>query len=330
MRLEVANKKRFILVIMVLLVLLLVVWVVVSIRTSSTPGVDRSTNYKLQTTNYPANPFAELKTPVALSYVGGEKTFPNESQTYQLGDQTLSAAEVKSLAAKFGFREDPVISEDKVQGKVYFWISDEATLRWREKQQVLKYALKNIKVVKVSVPLSFDEAKATAQVFLEKYGLWSDLSFLEGYQYLRNLETETSLTEARLSEGIKVSLTYTIGNLPLWDEFLGGEPVSVTILNDGRVAFVSYLFFRPAQLKSVGTFPLKTLTEVRQDLNRGEGLAVSSLSKNPQSIEAIPANGLTDQARLVLFRSIETATAQPFFVFSGPSVQVLFPAARSD
>lgn len=332
MRLEIANKKRFVLVVLVLVVLFVIVWVLVGAKPSSTPGVGKpsltpgaegldSRSQRL------VNPFASLKSPVALSYLGSEKTFPNDSETYQLSGQVLTAEEVKSLAARFGFSEEPIISEDKVQGKVYFWNNSEATFRWREKQQVLKYALKNIKAGKVSVPLSFDEGKIIAQTFLEKYGLWSGLSFQEGYQYLKNLETETSLTEASLSEGIKVSLTYTVGNLPLWDEFLGGDPVSVTVLNDGRVAFVSYLFFHPAELKNSSMVKLKSLVEARQDLSRGEGLAVSSLSKNPQSIEAIPSNGLTDQVRLVLFRSIETATAQPFFIFSGPSVQVLLPAA---
>ncbi len=325
MRFEIANKRRFVLVVLALFAFLLVAWVVASGR-----GQGR-TDKKVKEVGQkaPVNPFAELKTSVALIYLGAEKTFPSEAETYRLDSQALSAEEVKSLAAKFGFTKAPTINEDKVQGKVYFWNGAETTLRWREKQQVLKYALKNAKVVKGTASLSFDEAKRVAQAFLEEYGLWSGLSFQESYQYLKNLETAAAPTEARSSEGIKVTLTYTVGNLPLWDEFLGGEPVNVIVLNDGRVAFVSYLFFRSAQLKSAGTLPLKTLAEARQNLSRGEGLAVSSLSKNPERAEATPVSGLLNQVQLVLFHSLETSTAQPFFVFSGSAVRVLFPAAAN-
>ena len=330
MRLAIANKKRFVLVILILAVLFFIVWFLVSTAPSATPGVARLDSRNLPERKVPANPFAQLKSGVTLSYLGSVKTFPAEAETYHLEGQPLSVEEVRSLATTFGFTNNPVVSEDKVQGKVYFWNGLEATLRWREKQQVLKYALKNVKASGGSVPLNFDEAKSTAQAFLEKYGLWSDLSFQEDYQYLRNLETAAVPTEARLSEGIKISLTYTVGGLPLWDEFLGAAPVSFTILNDGRVAFVSYLFFRPAQLKSAGRLRLKTLTEARQDLTSGEGLAVSSLSKNPESAGPTPANGLTNRVELVLFRSIETSSLQPFFIFSGPSVQVLLPASQAN
>ena len=312
------NKGRFILVVSLLAVVLVVLFIALGWR----PAEKEKTVFREKVPTL----FSGQKAP-PLNFVGGAVSFPSEMETYSMADRPLSETEAISAAASFGFSNSPREIEDKVDGKILFWDLPTETLQIRLKQKVLKYAVKNFSVEKRNPP-TLSEAQGLAREFLESRGLFSNLSFKGQLEYLKGLATSARIVRLDESEGVKVSLTYKLSGLPLFDEFLGPDPVSAVLGNEGRVVSLSYLFFREADLKSEGKVAILSLSEARELLSNGEGVAAGALSADPERAGPVKADSPLGSVFLSYFHSVKTSTVQPVFVFEGLSTRAILPAAK--
>lgn len=324
MELKVSDKKR--LIIVAVLLTLLIVIVVGGLVTGPTNN-QKKVKPEVEKVKVPEL-FSE-PSQSSLRYVGEDEKFPKEAETFSIDDRPLSKSEAASIASLFGFDANPLESEDRVQGVVLFWNGPAQTLRVRLKQRSVKYALKSVSVSKREV-LSFDEAKKIAQEFLESKNLFQGLSFTDKFEYLTGLESSAVVVDSGSAEAIKVTLNYNVAGYPLIDEFLGVDPVSLTILNNGKIGFFSYLVFNSSDLKEGDKVEIKSLDEATKNLASGEGVAVGVLSTDSEAAPAVPSFRTLDKVYFAYFHSVKTATVQPIFVFESSGARALVPAAKTN
>lgn len=275
------------------------------------------------------NPFADLKSPHRFSYIGPELKVPAEAFFYELKNEPLSEEQRQKISSTFGFTNlTPIEIEDKVDGRILLWDGPQATLYLRLRQKVIKYSLKQLKLTDKLAAISLEQAQAVAREFLESRNLFQNLDFREEYEYIRGLEVDPRPAGVSQAEGIRLGLTYTVGDWPILDDFLGPEPVSLVVRNDGQVISLSYLMLLTSDLTKSQSLPLKTLAQAKEDLTRGEGLGVGVLTSESENANPQPYSTLLRKVYLAYFRSLKTQRLQPVFVFEGPAARVLVPAFK--
>lgn len=240
-----------------------------------------------------------------------EDNFPSLNKSlmvYQVDNYVLTHQEAIDIAQEFGFKENPEVTSNEVNGQIYLWSNEISNLSIYFKEGIINYGfdlLQNPELIQGEAP-SPEEAEINFKNFLKKINfLTSEKVNLElkktYYIKLKNGYFDETTKEDPQKNLVNLEFVYKLNNY----EIQGFNPIIIDVFLDSQFKIVNLRSQKIFQkIEELDLYPLKDKAEILQILRNKPQLSfLKDLNSSPQS--EIPLEYGLKKLRQINFNKIE-------------------------
>jgi hypothetical protein len=226
-----------------------------------------------------------------------------------------------NIAKNLGFTNKPNEVEDILDGVVWFWIGDNATLFVRSKTRTVDYTTfadaDNVVVKQVTE----NELKNTANTFLKNSGfLKNDELVFSSFVFYETNPSREGLYKTTKERAIVYQLNYSpkITNYPLITLVPENSPVYVQVLRDGVVYRLHYQDIGEL-ISSQIVYRLKTFDQIKNNIDEAKLISLDDSNAYLPEIDSSEIKEIVIKEIYPTYLSSSTVstTYLPIFVLTG-------------
>jgi len=261
-----------------------------------------------------------------------EDNFPSLNKSlmvYQVDNYRLTNQEAINIAQEFGFKKNPEVTSDEVNGQIYSWSDEISNLSVYFKEGIIDYGLnllENPELIQGKAP-SPEEAEFNFKNFLKKINFLSlgkiNLELKKTYYIkLNNGYFDETIKDDPEKNLINLEFAYKLNSY----EIQGFNPITIDVFLDSQFKIIRLTAQKIFQkIEELDLYPLKTKVEILQILKNQPQLSfLKDLNSSPQS--EIPLEYGLKKIRQINFNKIELiyfknktyqAYLQPVYLITG-------------